>query len=428
MAVRPRCRLVADPARGVGGAGVDDGGDRGEHPYRRLPGGWCRCRCRRRCGWTRRWRRCCGMPFDPPTARSRCCTRWRGALGRCVRCLHRQRDLGRGDPSGAGVAAVPRADRHRREARGGGLGFERVLHRRPGRRRHAGCGRLRCGSARRDRRLLPADEQLPPASCEAPDSLAPKEDDMRRPDAYEFARGNWLLLAGLDPDSRVARPAKRRPGAAGRPGARFATRRAPSTRRRSRRGDFAAPGSEFQNAPLKVFGEHDPARSRRCRTAWAWATWSAGVVCADGHLGYAQPVGGVIAYEKQISISGVGFDIGCGNMAVRLDTPFDGIVDRVGPILEDVRQVISFGMGRANEERAEHALFDDADAWRESDMERLSPEGGGAARHGRLGQPLCRPDARRGRASSGSACISAAAASATPAPPATSRRPAARTA
>ena len=48
----------------------------------------------------------------------------------------------------------------------------------------------------------------------------------------------------------------------------------------------------------------------------------AGVICADGHLGYAQPVGGVIAYEKQISISGVGFDIGCGNMAVRLDTPF----------------------------------------------------------------------------------------------------------
>ena len=48
----------------------------------------------------------------------------------------------------------------------------------------------------------------------------------------------------------------------------------------------------------------------------------AGVICADGHLGYAQPVGGVIAYEKQISISGVGFDIGCGNMAVRLDTPY----------------------------------------------------------------------------------------------------------
>src|ERR1700680_4190944 len=93
-----------------------------------------------------------------------------------------------------------------------------------------------------------------------------------------------------------------------------------------------------------------------------------GVICADGHLGYAQPVGGVIAYEKQISISGVGFDIGCGNMAVRLDTPFSDIEDRVSPILGDVRKVISFGVGRVNEERVEHELFDDGDAWRESGM------------------------------------------------------------
>ena len=41
-------------------------------------------------------------------------------------------------------------------------------------------------------------------------------------------------------------------------------------------------------------------------------------------------VGGVIAYEKQISISGVGFGIGCGNMAVRLDTPFSQIEGKVG--------------------------------------------------------------------------------------------------
>ena len=90
----------------------------------------------------------------------------------------------------------------------------------------------------------------------------------------------------------------------------------------------------------------------------------AGVICADGHLGYAQPVGGVIAYEKQTSISGVGFDIGCGNMAVRLDAPFVAIQDRVGPILTDIRKIISFGIGRTNEERVEHELFDDADAWR----------------------------------------------------------------
>src|SRR6202046_2633673 len=94
----------------------------------------------------------------------------------------------------------------------------------------------------------------------------------------------------------------------------------------------------------------------------------AGVICADGHLGYAQPVGGVIAYEKQISISGVGFDIGCGNMAVRLDTPYAALADTVPRILKDVQRVISFGLGRSNDERVEHALLDDSDAWRESDM------------------------------------------------------------
>ena len=40
---------------------------------------------------------------------------------------------------------------------------------------------------------------------------------------------------------------------------------------------------------------------------------------ADHHLGYAVPIGGVVAYEEEISPSGVGFDIACGNKAVLLD-------------------------------------------------------------------------------------------------------------
>jgi tRNA-splicing ligase RtcB len=125
----------------------------------------------------------------------------------------------------------------------------------------------------------------------------------------------------------------------------------------------------YQGAPLQVFGQHDEATIAQMRNCMGVGNVVAGVICADGHLGYAQPVGGVIAYERQISISGVGFDIGCGNMAVRLDTPFAAIEDRVGPILADVRRVVSFGVGRSNAERAEHELFDDADAWREADMQ-----------------------------------------------------------
>ena len=127
--------------------------------------------------------------------------------------------------------------------------------------------------------------------------------------------------------------------------------------------------AQYRNSPLNVIGAHDVATVSQMKNCMSVGNAVAGVICADGHLGYAQPVGGVIAYEKQISISGVGFDIGCGNMAVRLDTRFDDIAPRVGDIAKDIARVISFGIGRANNERAEHALFDDSDAWKMSDME-----------------------------------------------------------
>ncbi len=50
-------------------------------------------------------------------------------------------------------------------------------------------------------------------------------------------------------------------------------------------------------------------------TACVAAGGERGVLCADGHKGYAQPIGGVVAYRDPISISGVGFDIACGNLA-----------------------------------------------------------------------------------------------------------------
>jgi tRNA-splicing ligase RtcB len=125
----------------------------------------------------------------------------------------------------------------------------------------------------------------------------------------------------------------------------------------------------YQNAPLKIMGEHDDGTVSQMRNCMAVGNVVAGVIAADGHLGYAQPVGGVVAYENQISISGVGFDIACGNMAVRLDTTFAGIEPNMPAIARDIAKTIAFGIGRKNEERVEHELFDDADAWRESGME-----------------------------------------------------------
>ena len=190
----------------------------------------------------------------------------------------------------------------------------------------------------------------------------------RKPDKLEPRARELAFFAGIDPDSRIERPGQRSMPAWC--AYRDAARAEQVARETAAVADAIAPQApQYQNAPLKIFGDHDEGTLAQMRNCMGVGNVIAGVICADGRLGYAQPVGGVIAYEKQISISGVGFDIGCGNMAVRLDTPFSAIEDRVGAILKDVVRVISFGVGRTNEERVEHALLDDGEAWAASWME-----------------------------------------------------------
>src|SRR5580692_5515201 len=194
---------------------------------------------------------------------------------------------------------------------------------------------------------------------------------MRRPDPYQARARELASAAGLDPDARIERPGQRSMPAwcTFRDAARAEHMAREAAATATQIAAIAPQAPEFQNSPLKIFGQHDAATVAQMRNCMSVGNAVAGVICADGHLGYAQPVGGVIAYEKQISISGVGFDIGCGNMAVRLDTPFAAIHDQLGDIIRDVSKVNSFGVWRTNDERAEAELFDDADAWRESDME-----------------------------------------------------------
>jgi tRNA-splicing ligase RtcB (3'-phosphate/5'-hydroxy nucleic acid ligase) len=197
----------------------------------------------------------------------------------------------------------------------------------------------------------------------------------RKPDRYEARARELALTAGVDPDSRIERPGQRSMPAwcAYRDAAR-AQQVAAETAAVAHELPPLRP--EYPDAPLKVVGEHDEGTVGQMRNCMGVGNVVAGVICADGHLGYAQPVGGVIAYEKQISISGVGFDIGCGNMAVRLDTPFSAIEDKVGAIIKDIARVISFGVGRSNEERVEHELFDDTEAWASSDMDAYRQKAG----------------------------------------------------
>src|SRR5262249_32891824 len=146
---------------------------------------------------------------------------------------------------------------------------------------------------------------------------------MRRADPYQERARQLAVEAGLDPDGRIERPGQRSMPV-------WCTFREAARKERLVREAQAAAAQiaaiapqagEFRNSPLKIFGQHDEATIAQMRNCMAVGNVVAGVICADGHLGYAQPVGGVVAYEKQISISGVGFDIGCGNLAARLDTP-----------------------------------------------------------------------------------------------------------
>lgn len=88
---------------------------------------------------------------------------------------------------------------------------------------------------------------------------------------------------------------------------------------------------------------------------------------ADHHIGYSVPVGGVVAYEGMINVNGVGYDIACGNKAVRLDCDAKQVKEDIYRIMNEVQKHISFGIGRKNNEKVEHQLFDDP-AWNEIDV------------------------------------------------------------
>lgn len=119
---------------------------------------------------------------------------------------------------------------------------------------------------------------------------------------------------------------------------------------------------------FKIYGkDHDAATIEQMRLCMATGSAAGGVLCADGHLGYNHPIGGVVGYTDHISISGVGFDIACGNKAVRLDVRYDDVADKISTILADISRVISFGVGRVNDERVDHELFE-SDLWQTADV------------------------------------------------------------
>ncbi len=188
---------------------------------------------------------------------------------------------------------------------------------------------------------------------------------MRRENRLDARARELCLAAGGEPEARIpnpAKPDKTMPAwTAFRDAARAEMNEAASL---SLRASLGPQPAAYQDAPLLVLGEHETSTIEQMRSCMMVGQVVGAALCADGHLGYAQPVGAAIAYEGQISVSGVGFDIGCGNLAVKLDTRRADIAGREAAILADIRAHISFGVGRANAERAEHPVLDDEDAWR----------------------------------------------------------------
>jgi tRNA-splicing ligase RtcB (3'-phosphate/5'-hydroxy nucleic acid ligase) len=111
---------------------------------------------------------------------------------------------------------------------------------------------------------------------------------------------------------------------------------------------------------IKTFGpvdERSLAQLERCMDA---GEAEFGVLCADHHPGYSQPIGGGIAYEGYISPSGVGYDIGCGNKAVRTEVTRADLdaLGGVETIMREITRRISFGTGVPAQERVDHPVLD----------------------------------------------------------------------
>lgn len=119
-----------------------------------------------------------------------------------------------------------------------------------------------------------------------------------------------------------------------------------------------------------IFGQHDEQTLTQLKNVAERAERVA--LMADGHLGYVMPIGGVAAYDNQVSLVGVGFDIGCGNCAIRTDMRLselgrapEKVAYMLNSLANAITDLISFGVGRnnaADDAPVDHPLFE-SETW-----------------------------------------------------------------
>ncbi len=110
--------------------------------------------------------------------------------------------------------------------------------------------------------------------------------------------------------------------------------------------------------PLTIFGEpiidaNSIEQIRRCFST----PEDRGALTADAHYGYGHPIGGVVAYRDKISLSGVGFDIACGNKACQTNIRAADIDTE--KVMDAIFKQIGFGIGRPNPQPIDHPVFDE---------------------------------------------------------------------
>jgi tRNA-splicing ligase RtcB len=104
-----------------------------------------------------------------------------------------------------------------------------------------------------------------------------------------------------------------------------------------------------------IFGTHDPRTLAQLADVASRAERVA--LMADGHLGYVMPIGGVAAYRRKVSVVGVGFDIACGNAAIRTNLTLEQFTpNELQHLADEIQATVSFGIGRNN--RADDAPMD----------------------------------------------------------------------
>lgn len=112
---------------------------------------------------------------------------------------------------------------------------------------------------------------------------------------------------------------------------------------------------------VRVWGAPDEGALAQARMCASHGNVVRTLMMADHHKGYSQPIGGVVVYDGQISPSGVGYDIGCGNKAVCTNIMAAEIKPRLAKVMDEIAGRLSFGIGRVNKAKVDHALFDDPD-------------------------------------------------------------------